>query len=132
MTKYEFMIYRVTNVSEIEHGKISRRQSPISGVNSWNKITLLFHSKQFDVYVRNKHRDIGNTVWLNNAISLPRVAWKTETTVLKVSQAKDGKLPYYDENKASLIFPKQETPREDQLTSNDLKRRQERDSWKEM
>lgn len=62
MTKYEFMIYRVTNVSEIEHGKISGTQSPISGVNSWNKITLLFHSMQFDVYVRNKHRDIGNTV----------------------------------------------------------------------
>lgn len=33
MTKYEFMIYRVTNVSEIEHGKISGTQSPISGVN---------------------------------------------------------------------------------------------------
>lgn len=44
MTTYEFMIYRVTNVSDIEHGKISGTQSPISGVNIMEKIIISQHA----------------------------------------------------------------------------------------
>ena len=50
------MIYKVTNASEIERGSIWGHSLPFLESPSRHEITLLSHSTQFDVSVRDKQR----------------------------------------------------------------------------